>query len=249
MAKLEKYIKKELRKGISKARIKSALFQAGYKKEDINAAFQRFFPKKPMPPAIKYIVIALVIVGAGYVAFPLISDYLDYLEQRPIVTHRAILIHESNYAKMCDAIFEERMLYFVKEGDMLYHANRKNLSVTHMPDFYFYLSLYKQDVSVFEDPYIKEIIKDLESNLLEDIVEEAKNKEIAERIERYKLILKSVINKEITSFDQCADELCDATLRFNKAIVEGNPDYCKKLPLCQALVTKNRNKCDELIKH
>jgi len=44
MAKLEKYIKTQLDKGISKARIKAALSQAGYSKENINKAFEELFP-------------------------------------------------------------------------------------------------------------------------------------------------------------------------------------------------------------
>jgi len=239
MAKLEKYIKKELRKGISKARIKSALFQAGYKKEDINTAFQRFFPKKPMPPAIKYIVIALVIFGAGYVAFSLISDYLEQRPQRPIrtVVEDPIMISDFHHAKVCHAVLGEDGQYYVSRVN---YVNRINFrEVSYIPDFYMYFSLYKQDPSLLEDPYLKEILKEI---AVED-------KEYAESFERMKPTLKSIINKEITSFDQCTREFCIMILKFNKAIVEANPDYCNNLlatKLCQALTTKNRNICDKI---
>jgi len=229
MAKLDKYIKKELRKGISKARIKSALIQAGYKKEDINHSFQRFFPKKPMPPAIKYIVLALIIVGAGYGVLTLISDYL---EQRPVVIERTRIIVPHN-AILCNAVFEEDVQYFVSRAN----STEGELKFIYILDFYAYLSLYKQDPSVLEDPYAKEIA--------------AKHKEVAELFELSKPIIRSIISKEITSFEQCADEVCEVTLKFNKAIVEANPKNCDtfKIPLnkiCQALATKNRNICDEL---
>jgi len=76
----------------------------------------------------------------------------------------------------------------------------------------------------------------------------AKHKEVAERIERNKPVLKSIINKEITSSEQCADKFCELVLEFNKAIVEANLDYCNKkvTTLCHALTTKNRNRCDEI---
>ena len=231
MAKLDKYIKKELGKGISKARIKSALIQAGYKKEDINHSFQRFFPKKPMPPAIKYIVIALVIVGVGYGVLTLISDYL---EQRPVVIDRVIIVPEFQGKIRCQAIFEEDVNYFLSRLTL-----REEYSF--IPDFYIFLSVYKQDPSVLEDPYFKEILKEIA----------AEDKEHAETFERLKPTLKSIINKEITSFEQCADEFCETLLKFNKAIVETNPDHCNTLiypitKICQALATKNRNICDEI---
>ena len=227
MAKLDKYIKKELGKGISKARIKSALIQAGYKKEDINHSFQRFFPKKPMPPAIKYIVLALVIVGVGYGVLTLISDYL---EQRPTIRVVEIYYPPTSYnADVCNAVFE---------GDVQYYVSRLNEGYfTYIPEFYFYLSMYKQDASVLEDPYIKEMA--------------TKHKEVAESFEPFKPVLKSIINKEITSPEQCADEFCEFFFDLNKAIKDSNPSLCKRFPyplkkICQALATKNRNLCDGL---
>jgi len=224
MAKLDKYIKKELRKGISKARIKSALIQAGYKKEDINHSFQRLFPKKPMPPSIKYIVIALVLVIVGATYGALISDILEH---RPIVVAKASPEPSQYQANIfCHAIFEE---------DFQYYLSRVNLTEYSIFSAYMLsLSIYKQDASVLEDPYVKEMV--------------AKHKEVAELFEPMKPVLKSIINKEITSSEQCADRFCEHILEFNEAIVEANLGYCNKLvtTICHALITKNRNICDEV---